>query len=136
MRSLDLLPGTLDMLVLQVLCQGQRHGYEVARLINEYSRGRFRIIDGALYAALHRLEARGWVSAEWGHTTTSKRAKFYALTTAGRRAFRKEATNWSRYVAGVSQVMVASARGREIDRARPPHTKARGRGRVADLQSR
>jgi PadR family transcriptional regulator PadR len=107
MKDPDLLPGTLDMLVLQVLCHGPQHGYEVARFIGEHSQGRFRIIDGALYAALHRLERRGLVTSRWGYSSASKRAKFYELTAEGRRAFRQETANWYRYVTSVSRVLTA-----------------------------
>ena len=107
MRDPDLLPGTLDMLVLQVLWHGPQHGYEVARFINQHSKGRFRVIDGALYTALHRLEQRGWVSSNWGYSVANKRARFYQLTPPGRRAFRQEASKWYRYVTSVSRVMTA-----------------------------
>jgi PadR family transcriptional regulator, regulatory protein PadR len=107
MKDFDLLPGTLDLLVLQVLMQGPQHGYEIARFIREHSRGRFRVIDGALYTALHRLETRGLVTSHWGQSTASKRAKFYALTVSGRQAFRRETVSWYRYVTSVARVMTA-----------------------------
>jgi transcriptional regulator len=81
--SLDLLQGTLDVLVLRALSWGSMHGYAVARFINRGSDGTFKVLDGALYTSLHRMEERGWVESEWGNSETGKRAKFYRLTAAG-----------------------------------------------------
>ena len=106
-RELDLLQGTLDVLVLRALSQGPKHGYAVARFIREGSGGTFKVLDGALYTALHRMEARGWLDSEWGTSENRKRAKFYRLTTAGRRALRAEAATWDDYVAAVARVMTA-----------------------------
>jgi len=108
--ALDILLGTLDVLVLKTLSWGRMHGYGVARWIRDSSGGTFRILDGALYTALHRLEERGLVDAEWGHTEQGKRAKFYRLTTAGRRQLRQETSDWERYAAGVARVLAASPR--------------------------
>jgi transcriptional regulator len=83
------------------------HGYAVARFINEGSSGSFRILDGALYTALHRLEERGWVEAEWGLSDRKKRAKFYRLTTSGRRALKTETASWEQYAAAVARVLSA-----------------------------
>ena|SRR5947199_4234849 len=107
-RELDLLQGTLDVLVLRALSVGPMHGYAVARFIRNGSDGSFRIIDGALYTALHRMEERDWVESEWGSSDKGKRAKFYRLTAAGRRALRAETANWNDYVAAVARVMAAS----------------------------
>jgi PadR family transcriptional regulator, regulatory protein PadR len=106
-RELDLLQGTLDVLVLRALSFGPMHGYAVARFIRSGSDGSLRIIDGALYTALHRLEERGVVESEWGTSEKGKRAKFYRLTASGRRALRAEASNWAAYVAAVAGVMNA-----------------------------
>ncbi len=106
--ELDLLQGTLDVLVLRALSWGPMHGYAVARFIRDGSGGSFRILDGALYTALHRMEERGWVASTWGNSDKGKRAKFYQLTTAGRHALRSETASWDRYVAAVSRVMRAS----------------------------
>jgi PadR family transcriptional regulator PadR len=103
--ELDILLGTLDVLVLKTLSWGPRHGYGVARWIRESSGNTFRILDGALYTSLHRMEERGWIEAEWGHTEEGKRAKFYRLTTAGRRQLRQEMRDWERYAAGVAGVL-------------------------------
>jgi PadR family transcriptional regulator PadR len=107
-RELDLLQGTLDVLVLRALSWGPMHGYAIARFIRGGSDGSFRIIDGALYTSLHRMEERGWVEAEWGTSDKGKRAKFYRLTTAGRRAMREETATWNDYVAAVGRVMTAT----------------------------
>jgi len=106
-RELDLLQGTLDVLVLQALSTTPRHGYAIARFIRECSDGSFRILDGALYTALHRMEERGWVAAEWGRAETGKRAKFYRLTPAGRKALRAETSRWTEYAAAVARVLSA-----------------------------
>lgn len=101
----DLLQGTLDVLVLRALAGGSLHGYAVARFIQDRSDGTFRILDGALYTALHRLEERGWVESDWGLSDQGKRARFYKLTAAGRRALRQESAQWDAYVAAVARVM-------------------------------
>ena len=106
--SLDLLQGTLDVLVLRALSWGPMHGYGVARFINRGSDGTFKVLDGALYTSLHRMEERGWGESEWGNAESGKRAKFYRLTAAGRRAVRSETTNWNEYVAAVARVLAAA----------------------------
>ena len=108
-HELDLLQGTLDVLVLRALSWGPKHGYAVARFIRDGSNNAFRVLDGALYTSLHRMEERGWVEAEWGLSDKGKRAKFYRITAAGRRALRAETESWNQYVAAVAGVM--SARG-------------------------
>ena len=108
-RELVLLQGTLDFLVLRALAWGPMHGYAVAQFIRDGSDGSFRILDGALYTSLHRMEERGWLSAEWGTSEKGKNAKFYRLTPAGRRAMRAETESWERYVSAVAGVVRASA---------------------------
>src|SRR4051812_43176125 len=103
-RELDLLNGTLDVLVLRALSFGPMHGLAVARFIRQGSGEAFEILDGALYTSLHRMEERGWVEAEWGHSDKGKRAKFYRLTAAGHRALRAERSEWDAYVAAVARV--------------------------------
>jgi transcriptional regulator len=103
--ELDLLQGTLDLLVLKALSWGPNHGYGIARFIREGSSESFRILDGALYTSLHRMEERGWVESDWGTSDKGKRAKFYRLTTTGRRALRTEQTTWEQYVAAVAGVI-------------------------------
>jgi PadR family transcriptional regulator, regulatory protein PadR len=107
-RTLDTLQGTLDLLVLRALKWGPRHGYAVAQFIRDGSGGELRVLDGALYTALHRLAERGLVESEWGISEKGKRARFYQLTTTGRRALRAEAETWQRYVAAVAGVMRAA----------------------------
>jgi len=104
-HELDLLQGTLDVLVLRALAGRPLHGYAVARFIHERSDGSFRVLDGALYTSLHRMEERGWVESEWGLSEKGKRAKFYRLTAAGRRSLRSEAATWEQYVAAVAKVL-------------------------------
>jgi PadR family transcriptional regulator, regulatory protein PadR len=108
MAGLDLIQGTLDFLVLQTLSRQAMHGYDIARSIREGSGESFRILDGALYTALHRMEERGWVESEWGISKRGKRAKFYQLTASGRKALKAEADNWGRYVAAVGRIVKAS----------------------------
>ena len=107
-HELDLLQGTLDVLVLRALSWGPMHGYAVARFIRDGSGGTFRILDGALYTALHRMEERGWVESEWGTSDKGKRAKFYRLTAAGRQQLRAEASAWQRYATAVAKVLRAT----------------------------
>ena len=107
-NELDLFQGTLDMLVLRALSWGPNHGYGIARFIREGSAQSFRILDGALYTSLHRMEERGWVESFWGTSDKGKRAKFYRITAAGRRALQAETESWNRYVAAVAGVMRAT----------------------------
>jgi PadR family transcriptional regulator PadR len=104
---MDFIKGTLDVLVLRSLSWQPMHGYAIASFIRNNSKGTFRILDGALYTALHRLEEKGWVEAEWGVSDAGRRAKFYSLTSEGRRGLRAEATAWARYVEAVASVMSA-----------------------------
>ncbi len=111
--QLDLLQGTLDVLVLKALSWGPQHGHAVARMIRSATDGAFDVLDGSLYAALHRLEEREWVDAEWGLSDKGKRAKFYRLTARGRQQLRSEATSWQRYAAAVSTMLGATAQPNE-----------------------
>ena len=103
----DLLQGTLDVLVLRALTRQPMHGYAIARFIRDGSGDAIRVLDGALYTALHRMEERGWVESDWGHSSHGKRAKFYRLTPVGRRALKTESAAWDRYVTAVAGVMRA-----------------------------
>jgi PadR family transcriptional regulator, regulatory protein PadR len=105
MPGMDLLPGTLDVLVLRGLSWGPKHGYAVARWIEGASRGSLTVLDGALYTALHRMEQRGWIAAEWGDSPTGRRAKFYRLTPVGKKQLASEETGWSAYVQAVGRVL-------------------------------
>jgi len=101
----ELLPGTLDMLILKTLGRGPMHGYAVAQFIQHASHDVLRVEEGALYPALHRLEVRGLLRSEWGASENNRRAKFYRLTTLGRRELEHEAAYWARVAAAVSRVM-------------------------------
>lgn len=105
---IDLLQGTLDVLILKALSWGPKHGHAVARLIRASSEGAFEVLDGSLYAALHRMEERGWVEAEWGLSDKGKRAKFYQLTTLGRQQLRSETATWQRYSGAVARLLTAT----------------------------
>jgi PadR family transcriptional regulator PadR len=100
-ESLDLLRGTLDVLVLKALTWGPRHGYAVSRWIEDATRGTLQVEEGALYHALHRLEKRAWVVSEWGASETNRRAKYYTLTPAGRQQLARQTDTWTRYAEAV-----------------------------------
>lgn len=102
---LDLLQGTLDLLVLRTLSWGPMHGYSVARMIKERSKSVFLVEEGALYPALHRLERKGWVESEWGLSENNRKAKFYQLTARGRAELRNELAEWNRYTKAVAGVL-------------------------------
>jgi PadR family transcriptional regulator len=101
----DLLQGTLDLLVLQTLMQGPLHGWAVSQRILARSRSVLEVNQGSLYPALHRLEDRGLVAAEWGVSEHNRRARFYRLTPAGRRQLALERAAWERYAAAVREVL-------------------------------
>ena len=103
--DLDLLQGTLDLLILKALTWGPRHGYAVAGWIAERTRDELVIEDGALYTALHRLRKRGWVESEWGRSESNRAAKYYELTSAGRSHLRLRTSLWERYATAVSRVL-------------------------------
>src|SRR5438105_802389 len=104
-RPLDVLQGTLDLLVLRTLAMGPMHGYTVARLIKERSSGVFLVEEGALYPALHRLARKGWVESEWGVSENNRKARFYQLTPNGRAALRAQVAEWNRYTQAVAGVL-------------------------------
>lgn len=110
MSDLDLVRGTLDILVLKSLSGGPMHGYSVARWIKHASDDALLVEEGALYPSLHRMERKGWVEAEWGVSENNRRAKYYRLTTRGRQALGQETTAWDRYVAAVTKVMASEPR--------------------------
>jgi transcriptional regulator len=103
--ALDLLQGTLDLLVLRTVSATPMHGYTVAKLIKERSGRAFLVEEGALYPALHRLERNGWIASEWGVSENNRRAKFYHITASGRAALRRELAEWQRYTAAVAGVL-------------------------------
>ena len=106
-EALDLLQGTLDLLILMTLSWGPRHGYDVARWIHDVTDAVLRVEEGALYPALHRLERGGWIESEWGLSENNRRAKFYQLTSQGRSQLRARSTRWARYAAAVGKVLAA-----------------------------
>ena len=105
MAELDLLQGPLDVLVLKTLTWGPRHGYAVAQWLRSTSDDRILVEDKALYVALHRLEARGLIDSEWGLSENNRKAKFYQLTAAGRRALRAKTAYWTEYSDAVFKVL-------------------------------
>lgn len=99
--ELDLVRGTLDLLILKTLSWGSMHGLAVVRWIEDTTHAQLQIEEGALYPALHRMEEKGWLDAEWGYTERNRKAKFYRLTAPGRKQLADELTRWSRYTSVV-----------------------------------
>lgn len=104
-ESVELLQGTLDLLILKTLSWGRAHGYAIARWIQDTTGDVLRIEEGSLYPALHRLEKRGWIAAEWGLSENNRRARFYRLTTRGRQQLRTQESAWRRYAEAVFKVL-------------------------------
>ena len=102
---LDLLQGTLDLLVLKTLTWGEMHGYGISSMIHQRSDGDITVVDAALYKALHRLEADDYIASTWGVSENNRRAKYYRLTPAGRKRLRDELTDWRRYSAAVERIV-------------------------------
>jgi PadR family transcriptional regulator, regulatory protein PadR len=103
--STDLLQGTLDMLILQTLAPGREHGWAIAQRIQQMSNDVLQVGQGSLYPALHRLEYKGWIRAEWGASENNRRARFYSLTAAGRKQLDAELKNWDRLAGAVNLVL-------------------------------
>ena len=101
----EILPGTLDMLILKTLIRGPMHGYSIAEFIQETSEDVLRVEEGALYPALHRLQLRGLLAAEWGISDNNRRAKYYRLTAAGRRQLAEETARWTRMISAIARIM-------------------------------
>jgi PadR family transcriptional regulator PadR len=101
----DLVQGTLDMLILRTLIRGALHGYAIAEFIHDTSQDVLRVEEGALYPALHRLELRGLLASEWGTSENNRRAKYYSLTSAGRKHLTAESEHWGRMSAAIARVM-------------------------------
>ena len=108
MPEVDLLQGTLDVLVLKTLSWGPMHGYAVARWLQQVTDDVLRIEEGSLYPALHRLERRGWVESEWGLSENNRTAKYYRITIEGRRQLRAEASTWTTFSQAVSKVLTST----------------------------
>ena len=105
MQPTDRLQGTLDLLILRVLRQESTHGWGIAQQIQQITRDVLQVNQGSLYPALRRLEERGWIVAEWGTSDNNRRARFYQLTTAGRKQLTAETTSWEEFVLAVSRVL-------------------------------
>lgn len=104
-EQLELLQGTLDLLILRTLLLGPRHGHSIAHLIEQTSGDELRVDHGSLYPALQRLERRGWVAATWGISENNRRAKYYRLTAVGRKQLAAETTKWERLAAAIGRVL-------------------------------
>jgi PadR family transcriptional regulator PadR len=104
-QKTEFLKGTLDMLILKVVALGPIHGYAISQRIQQISRELFQVQQGSLYPALHRLEDRGWLRAEWRQTETGREAKFYALTQKGRKQLEAEVRNWEQVSAAVALIL-------------------------------
>jgi transcriptional regulator len=103
--STDLLQGTLDLLVLKTLALGPMHGWGIALRIQQVSKEALQIGQGSLYPALHRLEYKGWIEADWGPSENNRRAKFYSLTRAGKKQLETELANWERLTTAIALVL-------------------------------
>jgi len=106
-RSTDVIPGTLDMLILKTLSLQPMHGYGIARRIEQISRDVFKVNPGSLLTALQRLERAGWLDAEWRQTENGRRARFYTLSRAGRRQLEAETSEWTRRASAVARLLRA-----------------------------
>ncbi len=104
-RSSDLIQGTLDLLILKTISVEPKHGWAIAKRIQQVSEDALQVTQGALYPALHRLEQQGWISAEWRATETGREAKFYRLTKAGAAQLKKELAQWERLSIGIGLVI-------------------------------
>jgi PadR family transcriptional regulator PadR len=103
--QVDLLQGTLDLLILRTLLLGPKHGHNIAHLIQQTSGDVLRVDHGSLYPALQRLERRGWIAAKWGASENNRRAKYYRLTAAGRKQLVAETTKWERLAEAIARVL-------------------------------
>jgi PadR family transcriptional regulator PadR len=107
--QLDLLQGTLDMLILKTLALGPMHGWGISQRIQQISDDVLRVNQGSLYPALHRLEAAGWIDAEWGASENNRQAKFYRLTRAGQKQLREETAQWARMAGAVARILAVES---------------------------
>jgi PadR family transcriptional regulator, regulatory protein PadR len=109
-RDVDLIQGTLNVLILKTLSWGPTNGYAIAQWVRQTTEGDIDLEEGALYPALHRMEHRGWIEARWGLSQNNRRAKYYRLTPAGRRMLQTRTASWERLVAAVGKVLHAETR--------------------------
>ena len=107
-KQLDLLQGTLDMLILKAVSLGPLHGYGILLRIQQISQNQLEIQQGSLYPALYRVEQQGWVSSEWGESENNRKAKYYQLTAAGKRQLRAETANWNRMTDVIGGILNAA----------------------------
>ncbi len=105
----ELLQGTLDVLILKALTLGPNHGLGIARRVEQLTQGTFQVKPGSLFPALHRLEEKGWLDAEWGESENNRKAKYYRLTKAGQRQLRAEKENWERVALAISTALEATS---------------------------
>ena len=110
-ERLELLQGTLDLLILRTLIFGSQHGQGIARAIQQTSGDELLVEHGALYPALQRLEERGWIFAKWGTSSNNRKARFYSLTPAGRKQLAKETTKWKRLATAITRILGSEAEG-------------------------
>ena len=103
--NVDILQGTLDVLILKTLAAGAMHGWGIAQRIQQISQDVLRVNQGSLYPALHRLEGEGWIAAEWGASENNRKAKYYRLTRSGQRQLEAETENWRRLSAAVGRIL-------------------------------
>ena len=108
-KQLDLLQGTLDMLILKAVSLGPLHGYGILLRIQQISKDRLEIQQGSLYPALYRLEHQGWIASEWGESENNRKAKFYELTAAGRKQLRAESEKWNRMAGMIGSILSIKA---------------------------
>lgn len=107
-KKIDLLQGTLDLLVLKALALGPLHGLGVSQRIEQITKGAFQVKPGSLFPALHRMEEAGWLSSTWGESENNRRAKYYRLTKAGRRQFEAETEDWQRISVAITSALKAT----------------------------
>ena len=105
MRKIELLQGTLDMLVLKTLTRGPLHGYEIANWIQQASDDALQVEEGSLYPSLYRMERRGWIKSEWGLSDNNRKARYYRLTRLGRKQLESEASNWAGLTEAIAKIM-------------------------------
>ena|SRR5262250_2621869 len=110
-ERLELLQGTLDLLILRTLIFGQQHGHGIARAIQQTSEQELLVEHGALYPALQRLEERGWIAAKWGTSSNNRKARFYSLTGKGRKQLVKETSKWNRLAKAIARILGTEAAG-------------------------
>ena len=105
MSKIDLLQGTLDMLILRVLARGEMHGWGIVDRLTQLSKNALKLGEGSVYPSLYRMEAKGWITAEWAPSDNNRNAKYYSLTKAGRKQLESERQNWDQLSAIIAEIM-------------------------------